>query len=280
MQTLQAVIVGAVQGISEFLPISSSAHIVFASSFYKLLTGAQLAQNAGSEEIFFDIMVHLATLFAVCIYFFKDIVEIIKQFFVGLVKKDYTNPDFKCALYIIASVPVTSIIGLLLKEPTKHLIENPKFVSLFLIGTGLILILSENLKSKAKEMDLKTAILTGVAQGLAVFPGFSRSGLTIATMVYLGQDRVRAARFSFLMSIPIILLASMAYPMLEMDFNQMSTFNYKAIIMGFLASFVVGYLCIKYFMKLLGKITLKCFAYYCFLAGFVTFVLFSICHRL
>lgn len=280
MQTLQAVIVGAVQGISEFLPISSSAHIVFAQSIYKLITGSQVLTQVGSEEIFFDIIVHLATVLAVLIFFFKDIVTILKEFFKGIIQKKYDNPDFKLALYIIIATPITGIIGLILKEPTHSLVENPKIVSLFLVGTGLILYFSEKLKSKNKEINLKSSILTGIAQGLAVFPGLSRSGLTIATQVFLGIDRVKAARFSFLMSIPVIILASMAYPILEIDFKEISNFNYEAIFWGFFTSFVVGYLCIKYFMKLLSKVTLKCFSYYCFVVGLAMFVLFSVCHRL
>lgn len=280
MQVLQAVIVGAVQGISEFLPISSSAHIVFAQSIYKIATGLQFLNEVGSEEIFFDIMVHLATLLAVLIFFRKDIIEIIKAFFVGIKNKEYSNPDFKTAVFILAATPITCIVALLLKEPTHALVENPKIVSLFLILTGFILYFSEKLKSKNKDMNLKTALWTGLAQGLAVFPGLSRSGLTIATQVFMGMDRVKAARFSFLMSIPVILGASMAYPLLEMDFSQMASFNYKAIFWGFLTSFIVGYLCVKYFMKLLGKVTLKCFAYYCFVVGVLMFALFSVCHRL
>lgn len=280
MQVLQAVFVGAVQGISEFLPISSSAHIVFAQSIYKLATGAQFLNEVGSEEIFFDIIVHLATLLAVFIFFRKDIFEILKAFFLGLKNKDYTSPDFRTAVFILAATPITCIVALLLKEPTHALVENPKIVSIFLIVTGFILYFSEKLKSKNKDMNLKTAFWTGLAQGLAVFPGLSRSGLTIATQVFMGMDRVKAARFSFLMSIPVILGASMAYPLLEMDFSQMANFNYKAIFWGFMTSFIVGYLCVKYFMKLLGKVTLKCFSYYCFVVGALMFVLFSVCHRL
>lgn len=280
MQTLQAIIVGAVQGISEFLPISSSAHIVFSQSIYKIATGSQFLNEVGSEEIFFDIMVHLATLLAVLIFFRKDIMNIIKALFIGIRDRKYDNPDFKTAVYIIAATPITCIVALILKEPTHSLVENPKLVSLFLIITGFILFFSEKLKSKNREMNLKTALWTGLAQGLAIFPGLSRSGLTIATQVFLGTDRVKAARFSFLMSIPVILGASMAYPLIETDFSSISKFNFTAIFWGFLASFLVGYLCVKYFMKLLGKITLKCFSYYCFFVGVAMFVLFSLCHRL
>ena len=280
MHILQAVIVGAVQGISEFLPISSSAHIVFAQSLYKIATGANFLNEVSSEEIFFDIIVHLATLLAVLIFFRKDIIDIIKALYYGIKNKNYTDGDFKTGVFIIAATPVTCIIALLLKEPTHALLENPKIVSLFLIGTGFILYFSEKLKSKNREIDLKTSLWTGLAQGLAIFPGLSRSGLTIATQVFLGVDRVKAARFSFLMSIPIIIGASMVYPLLDMDFSQAANINVKAFFWGFLTSFVTGYLCVKYFMKLLGKVTLKCFSYYCFAAGVAMFVLFSVCHRL
>ena len=280
MQTLQAVIVGAIQGISEFLPISSSAHIVFAQSIYKLATGNATLDTVAAQEVFFDIIIHLATLLAVLIFFRKDIIDIIKALYYGIKNKNYTDGDFKTGVFIIAATPVTCIIALLLKEPTHALLENPKIVSLFLIGTGFILYFSEKLKSKNREIDLKTSLWTGLAQGLAIFPGLSRSGLTIATQVFLGMDRVKAARFSFLMSIPIILGASMTYPMLEMDFSQMANFNYRAIFWGFMTSFIVGYLCVKYFMKLLGKVTLKCFSYYCFVVGALMFLLFSICHHL
>lgn len=280
MQTLQAIIVGAIQGISEFLPISSSAHIVFAQSIYKLATGSAALDTVAAQEVFFDIIVHLATLLAVLIFFRKDIIDIIKALYYGIKNKNYTDGDFKTGVFIIAATPVTCIIALLLKEPTHALLENPKIVSLFLIGTGFILYFSEKLKSKNREIDLKTSLWTGLAQGLAIFPGLSRSGLTIATQVFLGVDRVKAARFSFLMSIPIIIGASMVYPLLDMDFSQAANINAKAFFWGFLTSFVTGYLCVKYFMKLLGKVTLKCFSYYCFAAGVAMFVLFSVCHRL
>ena len=279
MQTLQAIIVGAIQGISEFLPISSSAHIVFAQSIYKLATGNATLDTVAAQEVFFDIIVHLATLLAVLIFFRKDIIDIIKALYYGIKNKNYTDSDFKTGVFIIAATPVTCIIALLLKEPTHALLENPKIVSLFLIGTGFILYFSEKLKSKNREIDLKTSLWTGLAQGLAIFPGLSRSGLTIATQVFLGVDRVKAARFSFLMSIPIILGASMVYPLLDMDFSQAANINVKAFFWGFLTSFATGYLCVKYFMSLLGKVTLKCFSYYCFAAGVAMFVLFSVCRH-
>ena len=110
---------------------------------------------------------------------------------------------------------------------------------------------------------------------MAIFPGFSRSGLTISTGLILGLDRVKAAKFSFLLSIPIIIGASLFYPILEIDFAQFQTFNLKALILGFFVSFIVGYFCIKYFMKFLAKYSLKVFAYYCLCVGIITFILFK-----
>ena len=116
-------------------------------------------------------------------------------------------------------------------------------------------------------MDFKTSIFIGIAQGLAVFPGLSRSGLTIATGIYNGLNRIQAARYSFILSVPIIILASMIYPLLELNVSEISTFNFKAMAIGCAMSFITGFLCIKFFMKFLEKFNLKCFAYYCWIMG-------------
>lgn len=278
MQTLQAVITGAMQGLSEFLPISSSAHIVFSNELYELITKTAFITSK-EEEIFFDIMVHLATLFAVLIYFFNDLKAILKDFFVSIKEKDYKNKNFLLTNYILLSTVITGIIGLIFKEKVEYFVQNPKYICFFLFITGLILLFSEKMYKGNKEINLKSSILIAIAQGLAIFPGFSRSGLTISTGLFLGLNRVEAARFSFLMSIPVILLASMIYPLMSLDFNLITTFNLKAIAIGFLVSFVVGYLCIKYFMKLLGKLTLKSFAYYCLVISPLMFFVFEAFYR-
>ena len=280
MHTLQAVITGAIQGLSEFLPISSSAHIVFSNELYGLITGTQVLGEVNQEEVFFDIMVHLATLFAVIIYFFKDLKEIFNGFFKSLKEKDYKNKNFSLVNYIALSVIITGIIGLLLKEKVEQIIQSPQTICVLLFITGLILLISEKMYKGNKEISLKSSILIAIAQGLAVFPGFSRSGLTISTGLFLGMNRVEAARFSFLMSIPIILLASMIYPLMELDLSEIATFNFKAIIFGFITSFVVGYLCIKYFMKLLGQLSLKTFGFYCLVASVVMFFVFEFYHHI
>ena len=283
MNFIQAILMGIVQGLSEFLPISSSAHLVFTSNFYKVFKGIEIVQQS-NEEVFFDIMVHLGTLIAVLIFFRKDIAKICVAMWQAVKTKDWSSHEAKLGLYIILGTFVTLVLALPLNEVAEKLVYSPAIVGMLLFVTGFVLLLSEHMSKKvaAKKdrVDLKTSVLIGLAQGLAALPGFSRSGWTIATGLFSGLDRTTAARYSFLLSIPIILGASMAYPMLEMDFSQMANFNYRAIFWGFMTSFIVGYLCVKYFMKLLGKVTLKCFSYYCFVVGALMFLLFSICHHL
>ncbi|MBR5304717.1 MAG: undecaprenyl-diphosphate phosphatase [Candidatus Gastranaerophilales bacterium] len=278
MHTLQAIITGAIQGLSEFLPISSSAHIVFSNEIYEFVIGAKT--GTVQEEIFFSIIIHLATLLAVLIYFFKDLKEIFLGFMVSLKNKDFQNHNFKFVNYVILTTIITGIIGLSFKEPVEKLMSNPQIICFFLFITGLILLASEKFYKGDKEISLKNSILIGIAQGLAIFPGFSRSGLTISTALFLGAERTKAARFSFLISIPIIFLASMIYPLLELDFNAISSFNHKAMVLGFLTSFFVGYICIKYFMKLLAKLSLRIFGYYCLVVAMMMLGLFQVyCHH-
>ncbi len=274
MQTLQAVITGAIQGLSEFLPISSSAHIVFSNALFELISGNELSGVANSEEIFFDIMVHLATLFAVFIYFFNDLELIIKDSFVALKERKH-NENSKLISYILLTTIITGAIGIIIKAPVEAIITSPKMICVLLFITGCILLLSEKAYKGDQKITLKNSIIIAIAQALAIFPGFSRSGLTIAAALFQGIDRVKAARFSFLMSIPIITLASMVYPMIELDSLEIAGFNMKAIILGFSSAFITGYVCIKYFMQLLGKITLKCFGCYCLFVSVLMFLLFQ-----
>ncbi len=276
MHTLQAIITGSIQGLSEFLPISSPAHIVFSNELYGLITKTALDGVVSQEEIFFDIMVHLATLFAVVIYFFSDLKNIFFSFFKALKEKNYQDENFKIFNYIALSTVITGIIGLALKDRVEFIIAKPSLICILLFITGIILLLSEKMYKGNEKITLKKSIFIAIAQGLAVFPGFSRSGLTISTALFQGMDRVQAARFSFLMSIPVIFLASLIYPLMELDFSQILTFNLKAIFLGSLASFVVGYLCIKYFMKLLGQLSLRTFGYYCLIIALVMFSIFQV----
>lgn len=278
MDLIQSVLMGIVQGLSEFLPISSSAHLVFTSNFYKVFKGIEIIQES-NQEVFLDIMLHLGTLIAVLIFFRKEIMVIIKALYVGLKTKDYSSKDFKTGLYIMLGTIITVAIAFPLNEVAEYLVFKPSIVGFLLIMTGCLLLFSEWYGKKIKEkkdIGLKDSVLIAIVQGLAALPGFSRSGLTISIGLLNGQDRTIAARYSFLLSIPIILGASMVYPLIKLDFAEVVTYNLTAIIVGTAVSAIVGYLCIKYFLKFVGKFSLGIFGYYCLIMGIVTAVFFSI----
>ena len=251
MHLIQAILMGIVQGLSEFLPISSSAHLVFTSNFYKVFKGIEIAQES-NQEIFLDIMLHLGTLIAVLIFFRKEIMQILQALYFGLKNKDYSNEDFKTGTYITIGTIITVLIAYPLNKIASNLVFMPAIVGLLLVFTGFLLLFSEYIAKKIinkKPVTLKNSILIAIAQGLAALPGFSRSGLTIATGLLSGNDRTTAAKYSFLLSIPIILIASMLYPLLELDLAEVITYNWTAIFVGTIVSAIVGYLCIKYFLK-------------------------------
>ena len=276
MHLVQAILMGIVQGLSEFLPISSSAHLVFTSNFYKVFKGIEIAQES-NQEIFLDIMLHLGTLIAVLIFFRKEIMQILKALYFGLKNKDYSNEDFKTGVYIALGTVITVLIAYPLNEVAGGLVFMPAIVGLLLIFTGALLLFSEYWAKKhpdKKPITLKSSVLMAIAQGLAALPGFSRSGLTIATGLLSGNDRTTAAKYSFLLSIPIILGASMLYPLIKLDLQEVITYNWIAITVGTIVSAIVGYLCIKYFLKFVGKFSLAVFGYYCLLMGIFTFIFF------
>ena len=279
MNLIQAILMGIVQGLSEFLPVSSSAHLVFTSNFYKVFNNVPPHAVNISEEVFFDIMVHLGTLIAVLIFFRKDIINILKAMWHALKTKDWSGKEAKLGLYIIAGTFITVALALPINEAAKNLVSAPAIVGILLFLTGFVLLgseyMSKHFAAKKENVDLKTSILIGLAQGLAALPGFSRSGWTIATGLFSGLDRTTAARYSFLLSIPIILGASLVYPFIKIDLHEALSFNWLSIICGTIVSGVVGYLCIKYFMKFISKFSLAIFGWYCILAGLGTFIFFN-----
>lgn len=277
MNLIQAILMGIVQGLSEFLPISSSAHLVFTSNFYKVFKGIEIIQES-NQEIFLDIMLHFGTLIAVLIFFRKEIWEILKALCMSCKTRDFSDKNSKLGLYILLGTVVTVIIALPIEKVAEFLVYSPAVVGILLVFTGFVLFYSEYRSKKIatkEQVDLKTSIWMAVAQGLAALPGFSRSGWTIATGLFNGLDRLTAARYSFLLSIPIILGASMVYPFLKIDLAEAMTYNWQAIIWGTIASGVVGYLCIKYFLKFVAKFSLAIFGYYCVIVGIFTTVFFT-----
>lgn len=281
MNFIQAILMGIVQGLSEFLPISSSAHLVFTSNFYKVIKNIPIVQSS-NEEVFFDIMVHLGTLIAVLIFFRKDVLNILKAMWHAIKTKNWEDKEAKLGLFIMAGTVITVMLALPINEIAEKLVYSPSIVGILLFITGFTLLYSEykskKLEEKKDEVSLKTSILIGLAQGLAALPGFSRSGWTIATGLFCGLDRVTAARYSFLLSIPIILGASMVYPLIKIDIHEAVQYNWSAIIAGTVVSAIVGYLCIKYFMKFISKFSLAIFGYYCIITGVTTAIFFTIVH--
>ena len=278
MNFIQAVLMGIVQGLSEFLPISSSAHLVFTSNFYKVFKGIEIVQHS-NEEIFFDIMLHFGTLIAVLIFFFFFLAEILKALWQCVKSKDFSDKNAKLGLYIILGTIITVAVALPMEKVAEKLVYSPAIVGILLVITGFVLFYSEYRSKKTPvktQVDLKTSIFVAIAQGIAALPGFSRSGWTIATGLFNGLDRLSAARYSFLLSIPIILGASMVYPFIKIDLHEALTYNWSAIAAGTLVSGLVGYACIKYFLKFVSKFSLAIFGYYCVIAGILTAIFFTV----
>ena len=225
-------------------------------------------------------MLHLGTLIAVLIFFRKDVINILKAMLQALKTKNWSNTEAKLGLFIVLGTFVTIALALPINEVAEKLVYAPSIVGILLFITGFTLLYSEyksnKIEEKKQELNLKTSILIGLAQGLAALPGFSRSGWTIATGLFCGLDRITAARYSFLLSIPIILGASMVYPLVKIDIHEALQYNWEAIIAGTLVSAVVGYICIKYFMKFISKFSLAIFGYYCIIAGIATSIFFAI----
>lgn len=278
MSYLHAILMGLIQGLTEFLPVSSSGHLVLTSSLYKFFTDKEFVMQ-NSQEVVFDMILHVGTLVAVMIYFRKEITEILSAFFKALKTKDFSSAEAKLGLYIILGTICTVFVAYPLKDFSEMLISSPFIVCCILIFTGFVLFLGEfiskNLKNKTNELNLKTAILVGLAQGLASFPGLSRSGTTISVGLMCGLDRVKCARYSFLLSLPIIICASIFYPLLEVDMAEFATYSWLPIFVGFFVSAISGYFCIKYFLKFLNKYSMNVFAVYCVIIGILGIIFFK-----
>lgn len=278
MTILQAIILGIVQGLSEFLPISSSAHIVFTQNICAVLNGSTIDLGS-AQQVFLSIMLHVGTLIAVLIYFRKEVFEITKDFFKALWTRDFSSANAKMGAFILIGTVFTVLVAYPLKDVSEKLMVYPQIVAFLLIMTGIVLFFSEFKSKHQKEhtdkLSLKHAILIGLAQGVAAFPGFSRSGWTIATGLFTGLDRVTSTKFSFLLVIPIILGTSIFYPMLEINPQELATFNWTAILIGTAVSAIVGYFCIKYFLKFVARFSMNFFAYYCIIAGLIVISFFT-----
>ncbi len=276
MGYIEVILMAIVQGLSEFLPISSSAHLVFTSNICKLFNDVETTYNA--QEVFLDIVLHFGTLIAVLIYYRREVLQIIKALITACKTRNFTTADAKIGIYLIAGTFITVLIAYPLHDIAEVLVFTPMAVGILLTFTGFLMLFSEyiskNILEKKENLDWKSTTLIAIAQGLAALPGFSRSGLTISTGLLCGLDRSKSARYSFLLSIPIILGASMLYPFIKLDLNEVAQFDFLLLATGAIVSGIVGYFCIKYFIKFISKFSLKIFGIYCLIVGFGMTMLF------
>ncbi|SJZ31509.1 undecaprenyl-diphosphate phosphatase [Selenihalanaerobacter shriftii] len=256
MSTLESIILGIVQGITEFLPISSSGHLVI---FQRLL-------GLKEPQLIYNVFLHFGTLIAVLIFYWKDIKRLLS------LDPKHNKERF---LIIMASIP-TAIIGFGLKDIFESLFGSILAVGVALVVTGLLLWLVENLDIKFNKSILDLSwfhvILIGIAQGMAITPGVSRSGSTIVAGLLLGLGRKEAARFSFLIFIPAVLGATLLE---TLDVIQAGVIgiNTVALFTGMIISTIVGYLSIKFLLKLLENENLNYFAYYVWGIGVLILIL-------
>jgi len=224
-------------------------------------------------------MLHLGTLAAVIVYFRKELWKITKSFLKALFKRDFSDENAIFGTYILVGTIFTVAVAYPLNDISEKLLVSPIIVAALLILTGFILFFSEfkskHMEKNNQKLDIKKAILIGIAQGLAGFPGISRSGLTIATGLFLGLDRVKSTKFSFLLVVPIIIGASIFYPILEIKPSEFASYNWLGIILGTITSAFVGYFCIKYFLKFVAKFSMNFFAYYCIIVGMIVIAFFT-----
>lgn len=263
MTVLQAVILGVVQGFTEFLPVSSSGHLVLAQ---------KLLDVQSTNTLTFDVFVHFGTLLSVFVFFWKDIVEIVKSIVRSLkgamnLREEYSrNEHLRIGVSIVVGSIPAGIIGVLFRDVIKDTFTDPKLAGVCLVVTGLILFLTRLARPNPdKRVGIVSAFVVGIAQAVAILPGISRSGSTISTGMYLKLTSVRAAQFSFLLSIPVIAGASL----LETK-NLLSEgvdIGAAPILVGTLVSAATGYLSIKAMLKILQKGKLSWFAFYCLVVG-------------
>lgn len=255
-----AAFLGFIQALTEFLPVSSTGHLILAQKFFNF--------NPSIFNLSFDIVLHFGTLFALVLFFWKDIKEIIVSSF----KKGSDNKLFYSLA--IATIPAI-LIGFIFKDFINEYLRGEVVVAIALVLVGIVFIFAENVslkKRNLKDVKIKDGAIIGSAQSLALAPGVSRSGITTVVGLFLGFKREDAARFSFLLSIPTILFVSLndIYQLYKLKLPS----DYVDIyIVGFVTSALFSFLTIKYFLNYLKKHTLKPFAYYRFALALLVLIL-------
>ena len=250
----QAILLGIIQGLTEFLPVSSSGHLELA----KFILGDE---SMPKESLLMTVVLHAATALSTVVFFFKEI----KEIFAGLLQFKW-NKESKFSLKIIISMIPAALVGIFFDEEIDALFGGQiLLVGSMLLITGLLLILADKTQKTEKDTSFGHALLIGLAQAIAILPGISRSGATISTSVLLGIDREKAARFSFLMVIPLI-FGKMVDDILGGSIStELATLLPLSI--GFISAFVTGLIACKWMIQLVKKSKLKYFALYCLVVG-------------
>ncbi len=262
MDIIDSIILGIIQGLTEFLPVSSSGHLELG----KAILGDE---SIPKESLLFTVVLHFATALSTIVVFRKDVWSILK----GILKFQW-NDDLKFASKIAVSMLPAAIIGYTYESELAELFGgNIKLVGFMLILTALLLYLADKAKDTSKNISFKNAVIIGFAQAIAMLPGISRSGATISTSVLLGNDKTKAARFSFLMVVPLI-FGKIAKDIIGGELTYDSG-NFMSLSIGFIAAFVSGLFACTWMISLVKKSKLIYFSIYCVIVGLIAIYIAS-----
>ncbi len=255
MNELQSLLIGIVQGITEFFPISSSGHLVLLENAWHLNI---------QDLFFFNILVHLATLFAICIHYRSDIAMHLK----GLLKTQ--SESRKLLFYLVVATIPAAILGVLFEELIQNVFASTAAVASVMLVMGVIFISDKN-KTRNHAVNIWKALIIGFAQALALIPGVSRSGATLFVATRLGMDRVKAAQFSFFMAIPVILGATIL-SLLKMPEQMISSGALAIYSIGFVSALITGVFAIRYLIQFYHKYSLRIWGIYLIVLAISTFL--------
>ena len=263
MTLWQSILLGIVQGITEFLPVSSSGHLVLVP----FLLGWKIPTD---QAFIFDVLVQIGTLLAVIVYFWRDLWGILRGLYRAALRRSLADePDAKLGLLLILATIPAGLAGLLLKDLVEQAFASPRATGFFLLVTAVLLWVAETVGKRSRplaSLTWKDALWIGAAQALSIFPGISRSGSTIAAGVSRHFQRADAGRFSFLMMIPVMSAAGLLSFLDLLEAPNFASFL-PIVLAGFITSALVGYACIAWLLRFLNRNSLKGFAYYCLGAG-------------
>lgn len=260
MEIWESIVLGVVQGLTEFLPVSSSGHLELG----KALLGDT---SVPEESLLFTVVLHFATALSTLVVFRKDVWEILR----GLLKFQWNEPTRFCAKIAVSMLPAV-LVGVFFEEQLEALFSgNIALVGAMLIVTAALLWLADRAKDTEKKVSFSNALIIGISQAIAMLPGISRSGATISTSVLLGNDKSKAARFSFLMVVPLI-FGKIAKDIISGDLGA-ETANIPVLGIGFLAAFISGLFACTWMIALVKKSKLSWFAIYCLVVGGVAIVI-------